>query len=287
VETGSVKLITEKFPSNKAFINASTPGKSDPSNGENSSATVPTRSAFSGCIVNLILFAPDEIDRPLSRLDPRAKHILTVLRRSTGDLFDVGLIDGPRGKAALATIGSEVLTLTFTWGSAPPPLDPITLIVGLPRPQTARKILQEVTALGVAALHFVVTEKGEPNYGLSTLWSTGEWRRHAIRGAEQAFCTRLPEVTQGRALADVLSPLPGVVVRVALDNYESSVPLAKILPVASSVTLAVGGERGWSAAERDQLRATGFTLTHLGPRVLRVETACVAAVAVLKARMHT
>jgi len=112
--------------------------------------------------VNLILFEPTEIATLLPRRDPRAAHILDVLRRRVGDTFDVGLVDGPRGKATLAAIGADVLTVTFAWETeAPRPLDPITLIIGLPRPQTARDILRDATALGVAALHFVTTEKSE------------------------------------------------------------------------------------------------------------------------------
>lgn len=236
--------------------------------------------------MNLILFAPAELGQPLSREDRRAIHILEVLRRRVGDSFDVGLIDGPRGKAKLAAIGAGCLTLAFEWGAEPPFPDPIILIIGLPRPQTARKILQEATALGVTAMHFVTTEKGEANYGLSTLWSSGEWRRHVMLGAEQAFCTRLPEVTHGRSLSEMFSTLSDVGSRIALDNYESSVPLAKISSANPPSTLAIGGERGWSAAERDGLRSAGFTLAHLGSRVLRVETACIAALAVLKSRLH-
>jgi 16S rRNA (uracil1498-N3)-methyltransferase len=241
--------------------------------------------------VNLILFQPDEIARPLLRSDPRAAHILEVLRRGIGDSFDVGLLDGPRGKATLIDIGRDSLTLTFRWGLPPPPLDPITVIIGLPRPQTARKILQDATALGVAALHFVKTERSEPSYGQSTLWSSGEWKRHLIAGAEQAFCTRLPSVTWTQSLPDVVARLPHAGGRVALDNYEGVLPLLSYSvsghnPSAPpDIALAIGGERGWSDAERHALRQQGFTLAHLGDRVLRTETAVVAALAILKAKL--
>ncbi|MBP7483295.1 MAG: RsmE family RNA methyltransferase, partial [Lacunisphaera sp.] len=52
-----------------------------------------------------------------------------------------------------------------------------------------------------------------------------------------------------------------------------------------SAVLALGAERGWSAAERTLLRASGFTFTHLGERVLRTETACIAALTLLKAKL--
>ncbi|PTY02784.1 16S rRNA methyltransferase [Opitutaceae bacterium EW11] len=241
--------------------------------------------------MNLILFEPEETAQPLPRSDPRALHVLNVLRREVGDSFDVGLVDGPRGKAMLVEIGRDTLKLSFSWGVPPPPLDPITLIVGLPRPQTARKILQDATALGVSSVHFVRTDRAEPSYGQSTLWNSGEWRRHLIAGAEQAFCTRLPAVTWNRTLADTLALLSHEAGRVALDNYEGTMPLLQYSVSGYNpsnppeVALAVGSERGWSAEERHALRQQGFALAHLGTRVLRTETAIVAALAILKAKL--
>ena len=240
--------------------------------------------------MNLILFEPDEIGHPLPRGDARAGHLLRVLRRSEGDTFDAGLINGPRGKGTLTAIGPDALTLAFAWDAAPPPLDPITLIIGLPRPQTARDILRDATSLGVAAMHFVTTDKGEPGYGRSTLWTGNEWRRHLISGAEQAFDTRLPEVTHGRSLLEIIGGLPDRAIRVALDHYEASEALARCrLPDDTAgasrpeLVLAFGPERGWSNAERAALRGSGFVLAHLGSRVLRTETAVVVAVALVKA----
>jgi RsmE family RNA methyltransferase len=53
---------------------------------------------------------------------------------------------------------------------------------------------------------------------------------------------------------------------------------------AQTVALAFGPERGWSGAERAALRDAGFALVHLGPRVLRLETAVIAAMALLKGK---
>jgi len=234
--------------------------------------------------VNIVLFEPAETEQPLPRADRRAEHLLNVLRRGVGDIFDAGLIDGPRGKAIIRAVKEDALYVDFAWGEAPPALDPITLIVGLPRPQTARKVLEEATALGVEAVHFVTTLRGEASFARSKLWTTDEWRRRLIDGASQAFSTRLPQVTSGRSLLDVLAELQRDAGRLALDNYEaaSSLSCAELQP---PVVLALGPERGWEAAERDQLRAAGFDLVHLGERVLRVETACVAAVALVKAKL--
>lgn len=233
--------------------------------------------------MNLLLFDPPELAAPLSRGDARARHLLDVLRRQPGDTFDAGIVNGPRGKGTLVSVGADALVLSFAWGAEPPPLPPVTLLVGLPRPQTARDILRDATTLGVSTIHFVVTEKTEVSYAQSTLWTTGEWRRHALTGAVQAFDTRLPEVTWGRTLAAACAALPGRSTRLALDNYEATQPLvadSKAMPAV----LAFGPERGWGPADRTLLRAQGFTLAHLGARPLRVETAVVAALAILQAQ---
>lgn len=243
-----------------------------------------TTALISSLLLNLILFTSDETVRPLSRSDARTGHLLGVLRRQPGDRFDCGLINGPRGTGTLVAIGADTLTLSFAWGEPPAPADAITLVLGLPRPQTARDILRDATTLGVAALHFVSTEKSERSYAQSTLWSTGEWQRHLITGAEQAFDTRVPTVTHGDALANVLTHLPAGSTRFALDNYEAAAPLAKCHIISdTSVVLALGPERGWTAADRTLLREHGFTLVHLGARVLRTETAVVAALTLVKA----
>ncbi len=240
--------------------------------------------------MNLVLFDANELSDPLPRTDARAKHILDVLRRREGDSVDVGLVNGPLGKATLTELGSDALTFTFNWGPPPAPLPATVLLIGLPRPQTARDILRDATTLGATALHFIATERADPNYASSTLWTSGEWRRHCLTGAAQGFDTRIPEVTWSHTLASALATLEPSI-RIALDNYEASRPLGKPNPLGytgieahNNQVLAFGPERGFGPADRVALRAAGFILAHLGTRVLRVETAVVAALAIT--RLH-
>lgn len=232
--------------------------------------------------MNLVLFEPAELAAPLPLGDARAQHILKVLRRAPGDTFVAGLVDGPLGTATLVAVDATSLTLAFAPGQEPPPLPPITLLVGLPRPQTARDLLRDITVLGASCIHFVATERSDPNYAASTLWTSGEWRRHLLTGAAQACDTRLPVVSWSGTLASALAELPtaGNCSRLALDNYEATSTLAAALPPPGApLALALGPERGWGPADRAALRASGFTLCSLGARVLRLETAAVAALA--------
>src|SRR5690606_22743375 len=240
--------------------------------------------------MNLVLFEPAELAAPLPRADPRARHIVEVLRRTPGDTFDAGLVNGPLGKATLVAIAPDALTLTFAPDREPPPLPPVTLIVGLPRPQTARDILRDATTLGVSRIHFVATSRADPNYAASSLWTSGEWRRHLLTGAAQAFDTRLPEVTWTHTLQSALAGLADdTPTRLALDPYEATTALGAETPTPNAqipphTVLALGPGRCCDAPGRDLLRAAGFTLVHLGPRILRTETAVVAALGIIRAR---
>jgi RsmE family RNA methyltransferase len=237
--------------------------------------------------VNLILFEPHEIDRPLPRRDRRGRHIVEVLRREAGGSFDAAVVNGPRGKATVVELTDDEIRLSFDWTTPPVAGNGhrITLVVGLPRPQTARDILRDATTLGVDAIHFVRMEKAESSYAQSTLWSAGEWRRHAMLGAEQAFDPRIPAIAHGQSLADLLATLPPGGNRLALDNYEARGLLgSQGLIDGASTTLAIGSERGWSPAERDLLRTHTFTLVQIGSRVLRTETAVTAALAIIRSR---
>jgi 16S rRNA (uracil1498-N3)-methyltransferase len=234
--------------------------------------------------LNLVLFEPAELAVPLPRTDPRATHILNVLHRAEGDSFDAGTVNGPRGKATVASLSPVALTLSFAWDAPLPPLSSTTLLIGLPRPQTARDILRDATTLGATCIHFIATERADINYAASTLWTSGEWRRHCLAGASQAFDTRLPAVTWTHTLTSILTVLPASASRIALDNYEAPASLRvchslsdKPSDAAEGVILALGPERGFGPVDRAALRAAGFTLAHLGSRVLRLETAVIAA----------
>ena len=238
--------------------------------------------------MNLLLFENSNQRQTLNPEDPRLNHIRKVLKFGAGDTIDVGALNGPRGKATIVEDGPKGMSLQIEWGEVPPPPFPIDLIIGLPRPQAARKILRESTSLGVAAISFFHSDKSEHSYADSKLWNSREWRRHLLNGAEQAFTTHIPDVRHFDSLGAAIEHLDNDRApeqRLALDLYESTIALPAVKLTAQRCTLALGADRGWSAAERQILRAAGFILVHLGERVLRTETACVAAVSLVVAGM--
>lgn len=237
--------------------------------------------------MNLILFNEPFEQTRLDADDPRAKHIRKVLRAELGTKVFLGFVNGLRARAEVTGLpedGSVFLEVVGT-ESAPKPL-PITLLIGLPRPHTAKRILFEAASLGVQRLYFFEAERGEPSYAKSSLWTSDEWQERLRLGVEQSFGTYVPEVATFPDLQTALSMLYEVPLRVALDNYEAVGSLNQTLvDSAEQVVLAFGPERGWSPNERDCLRNNGWKLAHLGPHVLRAETATVAAVSAAAAQL--
>ncbi len=235
--------------------------------------------------MNIILFTEEELKRPLARQDGRIKHIERVLHMGKGECFDIGVLNGPRGKACIMRQTATTVELEVTLEDHIPPLFPLTLITGYTRPQTMRRILREVTALGVARVWVVGTAKGEKSYRQSRLWHRRQYVDYLIQGAMQAFTTRIPEVRLFPALRTGLAALDSAGDRLAMDNYEAKKALSEYEPCHKQVFLAIGAERGWSTPEREMLREHGFVLTHMGQRVLRSDTACIVSVSLLLARM--
>jgi len=238
--------------------------------------------------MNLVLFEEPFERARLPADDPRARHLRDVVGVSAGSAVSVGFVGGPRARATVSELGGDGSVALEVEATEPvEPLMPLMLLLGMPRPHTARRVLSEAASMGAAALHFVPGERGEASYASSRLWQTREWRERLRLGAEQAFSTRLPEVAHHPDLQSALSAIfdPDAE-RVALDNYETEGALGEVLsPEAASAVFAIGAERGWSNAERDVFRRNGWRFGHLGPRVLRTETACSATVAVAATRL--
>ena len=209
-----------------------------------------------------------------------ASHILNVLKAKEGDEIDIGVQNGPKGKAILSLITGEELKLIIKWNeNHPNDLYPVGLLVGLSRPQTCRKILEQASALGVSRIDFFISDKSEPSYRESRLWKTDEWREKIIKGTEQAFSTFIPDCHVWSSLEESTAQLDAGSLRFAFDNYESVQTLdgLKLWKGRQHYTVAVGAERGWSNEERIFLKQNEFSLLSMGPRVLRQETAVVVA----------
>jgi RsmE family RNA methyltransferase len=242
--------------------------------------------------VNLILL--NEHDRVGADLfavsDVRATHLLNVLRVTPGQTLRVGLLDGPLGVGVVESSTDERVTLHCTFDPDTPERPRVDLLLALPRPKVMRRLWAQLAALGVGQIVLTNAERVERNYFDTHVLEEARYRPLLIEGLQQARDTRLPRVSvhkQFRILIeDRLDALFPAGRRLVADpGAARSVPDAIAQTRPERVLLAVGPEGGWNAFELELLEAHGFMRVGLGPRALRVDTACTALIAIGHAAM--
>jgi 16S rRNA (uracil1498-N3)-methyltransferase len=243
--------------------------------------------------VNLILL--DERDRLDSGLltlaDSRAAHLLTVLKVTPGQTVRVGILDGPMGMGTVESAADGRVTLRCELDTDTPPRPRIDLLLALPRPKVMRRLWAQVAALGVGRIILTNAERVERPYFDSHVVTEASFRPLLIEGLQQARDTRLPAVTIHRQfkvlVEDHLDALAGEALRLVADPTGSRTIGSAIREHSPRrVLLAIGPEGGWNAFEISLLQAHGFGLAGLGPRTLRVDTACTALLSIAHAAMH-
>lgn len=153
----------------------------------------------------------------------------------------------------------------------------LELLVATLRPERASWLVEKATELGAGAVRFLNTERGPRSFGAGT---AERLRRVAAAAVEQCHRARCPEITGPHAFAEVAALTAAAGRRWLLDpaaarrGFDSS-------PAVPEQSLLVGPEGGWSPAELEALAAGGWQRVSLGPRVLRIETAVLAAASLL------
>jgi RsmE family RNA methyltransferase len=237
--------------------------------------------------VNLILLEPGELGKPLARRDERTIHLLKTLHKKAGDTFEAGVLGGQRGGGVIEKINLDgSILVSLQPRENPPPRLPIRVAVGFPRPIQIRRLLRDLSNMGVEAVDLMGTDMGEKSYRDAKLIDNGGARTALIEGAIQSRDTTIPALTVFASLEDWLHERPWerhsphrrqTPLLVAADNVRPEGAMSRITPTKRPVALAIGSERGWSDRERDLLENAGFLRLSLGNRALRTETACIAA----------
>jgi 16S rRNA (uracil1498-N3)-methyltransferase len=142
--------------------------------------------------------------------------------------------------------------------------------------------MQKATELGVHAIQPVCTSRTvvrlDPERGEHRMQ---HWQRVVISACEQCGRSRVPQVHPPLDLADAVAALPPGMARLYLDPAgEASVD--RLLGAATAVALGIGPEGGFTPEERAMLVRAGFGALRLGPRILRTETAPLAALSILQ-----
>jgi len=220
------------------------------------------------------------------RLDgTAAAHVTRVLRLGVGDavtLFNGDGSDYPARISALGRGGVEAEVTGAVAARAESPLA-VTLVQGIARAERMDLVLQKATELGVAAILPVATARSVVRLDAGTRErKRAHWLGVAVAACEQCGRARVPEVAEPQDFSAWLAGPPRAAARLLL-SPDAKLALNAAAAGANSIELLVGPEGGLEDSEREAALAAGFRACRLGPRVLRSETAAIAALAVLQA----
>ena len=235
------------------------------------------------CHVDLPLSAGAKATLPESA----AAHLVRVLRLREGDECVLFNGDGNDHRARIASAGKREVVAQVVSSSAVDNESPlrITLVQGIARGEKMDLILQKATELGVAGFIPVLAERTEVKLDAErTEKRMAHWRSVIVSACEQSGRARVPKLALPVALGHVAANIADGAVKLTLDPLGDSTLSTLATPTARSIAIAIGPEGGWSPRDRDILLAAGFSGLRLGPRILRTETAGLAAIAALQSR---
>lgn len=235
------------------------------------------------CHVDLPLQPGHEFALP----EHAAGHLARVLRLREGDACVLFNGDGCDYAARLVSVGKREVRVQVLSSAVVDNESPlrIGLLQGIARGEKMDLILQKATELGVAGIVPVSGDRTEVRLDAERAGKRlAHWRNVVVSACEQSGRARIPALSPPAALDVAARALEGDGLRLVLDPQAHDRMENLDVPASATAWIAIGPEGGWSPRDRDILQAAGFTGLRLGPRVLRTETAGLAAIAALQAR---
>jgi len=214
------------------------------------------------------------------------EHVARVLRLERGHPLILFNGDGREYDASLATLAKRAVTATVTCvrdADRETPLQ-LTLAQGIARGEKMDWILQKTTELGVTRIVPIVTERTEIKLDEERAERRlAHWSSVIAAACEQSGRNRMPEIELPQRLDRWLGALGDTpALRLALLPNGGST-LQQLPQMDNGAILVVGPEGGLSDTDTSMLTQSGFVGLRLGPRILRTETAGLAALAALQA----
>ena len=228
---------------------------------------------------------PETSDENLFRLsDAEAHHALKVLRLRDGDAAEA-IYRGARYLVRLEILssGEPVLIPLENLPSTEPRLS-VTLFQGLPKGDKMDLIVQKSVEIGIGRIVPVLFSRcvARPDEKES-MKKTQRWQRISLEAAKQSGRCVIPEVIPPVSLSSLPEHISGCeAVAVPWEECEHGGPQAFVRshPSLSALGIVIGPEGGISGDEADMLRSIGCETVTLGKRILRTETAGIAALSV-------
>ncbi|HET9161231.1 MAG TPA: 16S rRNA (uracil(1498)-N(3))-methyltransferase [Caulobacteraceae bacterium] len=212
----------------------------------------------------------------------QARYLTGVMRRQVGD--EVLLFNGRDGewRAILSQIGKRGCTLTVARETRPQAEPPdLELVCALVKRAALETIVEKATELGVRRIRLVTTDFTNADHT-----NVSRLQAIAAEAAEQTGRLEVPTIERLKKLERLLDLWDQARQLLFCDEAGEAQPLLQAVIAAGPWAVLIGPEGGFSPKERERLRGLPFvTAATLGPRILRADTAAIAALSLWQARL--
>ena len=214
----------------------------------------------------------------------RAAHIRDQLQSIPGDTLRVGRLGGCLGQGWIEGMDQESVRLHVVLNEQPQPRHPIELVLALPRPKMLRRILRTCAEYGVQNLHLVQSARVEKSYWQSPLLQPHKLEEALITGLERSRDTIAPQIHFHRLFRPFVEDRLQQICagRPCWIAEHGSSQALEAMPATAAVVL-IGPEGGFVPFELELAQRVIAQPVHLGARILSVDTALTAVLALTQA----
>ncbi|NJD56559.1 MAG: 16S rRNA (uracil(1498)-N(3))-methyltransferase [Nitrospirae bacterium] len=210
----------------------------------------------------------------------KSHYLSVVLRSAPGDTLIVTDTDGGSFHARISSFGKKTARLDILDRCEPLPEPPlrIVLLQGLLKGEKMDLVIQKATELGVAQVIPVITERSL----VRETRKLERWKKIAEEAARQCGRVSIPDIAEPRELSEAMKDVDASSPKIIFWE-QGGAPFSSVLGTAAGrerIILCTGPEGGFSEAEVSAANAEGFRTASLGQRILRAETAAIAAVSI-------
>lgn len=217
----------------------------------------------------------------------QANHLARVLRAQPGQVYDI-VANGFLHRAEITSVHDHEVLFTLHEELESETALPLHLLLAIFKFDHLEWGIEKATELGIARISPVLAQRTEKHLAQAAAKRVERWRRIALEASKQSRRTSIPEIADPAPLKSALATQPATT-RILLSETEQTTTLTQALQnsASASYAIAIGPEGGWTPAEMALFTQHQWQPVTLGPRILRAETAAIAAIAIASTHLSS
>jgi len=212
----------------------------------------------------------------------QAAHLARVLRATPGQIYDI-VANGFLHRAEITEVSEAQVLFRLHEELESDAALPLHLLLAVFKFDHMEWAIEKATELGIARITPILARRTEKHLAQSALKRSERWRRIALEASKQSRRTDIPEIADPIPLKQALEQEKSST-RILLSETEQNTTLTETLEKSGQTktthTIAIGPEGGWTPEEIFLFTEHTWQPVTLGPRILRAETAAIAAIAI-------